>query len=246
MVYRLQGNESLQIQIAQSSSKTCYASYYVPVAAKQAVMGQSQSSKVGDVGKKKKKRTKFRGRLTEIRDIERMKHHFMTKGKLPPMSNNGDDDEDYEDDEAVGTEKDKSKRPVSFSLFHEAKRVLKQVVFEFGSGDRYLEVSYGKKISYIEATERLLQYLHDNGLDGAVTVIWSKKLACSALMVAKGHSKRPENRRYVLYIKDSEDNPYLREKGIYCLINHEVFTHYVCQNWFSFLFFFGFYSNFAN
>jgi len=38
---------------------------------------------------------------------------------------------------------------------------------------------------------------------------------------------RPEARKHTLIIKNSADNFYLRERGITCLANHEIGTHYV-------------------
>lgn len=39
--------------------------------------------------------------------------------------------------------------------------------------------------------------------------------------------RRPEARKYSMWIKDSKDNNFLREKGIRCLSDHEIGTHFV-------------------
>lgn len=38
---------------------------------------------------------------------------------------------------------------------------------------------------------------------------------------------RPESRRYTLLIKSSSENNFVRERGIECLADHEIGTHYV-------------------
>lgn len=39
--------------------------------------------------------------------------------------------------------------------------------------------------------------------------------------------KRPEDRKYSMWIKDSKDNHFLRERGMRCLADHEIGTHFV-------------------
>lgn len=39
--------------------------------------------------------------------------------------------------------------------------------------------------------------------------------------------RRPEARRYSMWIKDAKDNNFLRERGIRCLSDHEIGTHFV-------------------
>ena len=40
-------------------------------------------------------------------------------------------------------------------------------------------------------------------------------------------ANRPEARKYTLIIKNCTENQMLRERGIYCLANHEIGTHFV-------------------
>ena len=42
--------------------------------------------------------------------------------------------------------------------------------------------------------------------------------------------RRPEARRYSMWLKDSKDNNFIRETGMRCLMDHEVGTHYVSFN----------------
>ena len=55
-------------------------------------------------------------------------------------------------------------------------------------------------------------------------------LLCSGRMMWQGpHVKyrRPEDRKYSMWIKDSKDNHFLRERGMRCLADHEIGTHFV-------------------
>ena len=39
--------------------------------------------------------------------------------------------------------------------------------------------------------------------------------------------KRPEDRKYSMWIKDAKDNNFIREYGMRCLADHEIGTHFV-------------------
>ena len=39
--------------------------------------------------------------------------------------------------------------------------------------------------------------------------------------------KRPEDRKYSMWIKDAKDNNFIRERGMRCLADHEIGTHFV-------------------
>ena len=45
--------------------------------------------------------------------------------------------------------------------------------------------------------------------------------------MTRGPPNHPEKRNYTMVIRDDPNMPYLREKGIIALANHEVGTHFV-------------------
>ncbi|CAC5395866.1 unnamed protein product [Mytilus coruscus] len=168
-------------------------------------------------------------------NLEEQKERFLKFGKLPKFVLKGSEDE-------IENLFNKARNQIRFDLFGEAEYILKTVKEKYGDGDNYLAAQFGDKITKEEATEILEQYLRENNLDGAMSIVWCADLASSARMMWIGpHCKhnRPEARNYSFWIKNSTDNNFLREQGIRCLADHEIGTHFVrayndgFQPWFS-------------
>ncbi|VDI15443.1 uncharacterized protein [Mytilus edulis] len=155
-------------------------------------------------------------------NLEEQKERFLKFGKLPKFVLKGSEDE-------IENLFNKARNQIRFDLFGEAEYILKTVKEKYGDGDNYLAAQFGDKITKEEATQILEQYLRDNNLDGAMSIVWCADLASSARMMWIGpHCKhnRPEARNYSFWIKNSTDNNFLREQGIRCLADHEIGTHF--------------------
>ncbi|CAC5395865.1 unnamed protein product [Mytilus coruscus] len=168
-------------------------------------------------------------------NLEEQKERFLKFGKLPKFVLKGSEDE-------IENLFNKARNQIRFDLFGEAEYILKTVKEKYGDGDNYLAAQFGDKITKEEATEILEQYLRENNLDGAMSIVWCADLASSARMMWIGpHCKhnRPEARNYSFWIKNSTDNNFLREQGIRCLADHEIGTHFLrssnegVQPWYS-------------
>ncbi|VDI15440.1 Hypothetical predicted protein [Mytilus galloprovincialis] len=156
-------------------------------------------------------------------NLEEQKERFLKFGKLPKFVLKGSEDE-------IENLFNKARNQIRFDLFGEAEYILKTVKEKYGDGDNYLAAQFGDKITKEEATQILEQYLRDNNLDGAMSIVWCADLASSARMMWIGpHCKhnRPEARNYSFWIKNSTDNNFLREQGIRCLADHEIGTHFL-------------------
>ncbi|XP_059170391.1 putative tyrosine carboxypeptidase MATCAP2 isoform X2 [Physella acuta] len=136
----------------------------------------------------------------------------------------------------------KAKNKIRFDLLSEAEYILEHVRNQYGDGENYLEHAYGPRINTEEATPLLLQYIEENALSESLKIHWCDNLACSAKMVWRGpvvNANRPERRKYSLWINSSDENNYMRESGICCLMDHEIGTHFFrmfndgLQPWFS-------------
>ncbi|CAL1540294.1 unnamed protein product, partial [Lymnaea stagnalis] len=136
----------------------------------------------------------------------------------------------------------KMKNQIRFDLLASAEYILEHVRDKYGDGERYLEHAYGPRITAEEATPMLLEYIEENSLTQSLKIHWCDNLACSAKMVWKGplvNANRPERRKYSLWINASDENNYMRESGIRCLMDHEIGTHFFrmfndgFQPWFS-------------
>ncbi|XP_071485128.1 uncharacterized protein [Diadema antillarum] len=118
---------------------------------------------------------------------------------------------------------------IEFDLLSAATHILEKVRHKYGTSNLCVEQMYGERITRETASQQLSHYLQQNGADGHITIGWARDLACSAKMVWCGPStkaNRPEARKYSLWLKDSSENLFLREKGIICLANHEIGTHF--------------------
>lgn len=136
----------------------------------------------------------------------------------------------------------KTKNQIRFDLQSEAEYILEHVRNEYGDGEFFLEHAFGSRITKEQATPVVLEYLNENSLSESLKIHWCDNLACSAKMVWKGpvlNANRPELRKYSLWINWSDENNYMRESGIKCLMDHEIGTHFFrlindgFQPWFS-------------
>ncbi|XP_061193551.1 uncharacterized protein LOC133201768 isoform X1 [Saccostrea echinata] len=155
-------------------------------------------------------------------NLEEQKERFLKHGRLPKFVLKGSEEE-------IENLYNKASNQIRFELFGEAEHILKVVKEKYGDGHDYLEAMHGKKITKDEANNILLEYLKENKLDGAMSIIWCTNLASSAKMMWVGpHAKynKPEARSYSFWIKNTEDNNFLREWGIRCLADHEIGTHF--------------------
>ncbi|CAH8867828.1 unnamed protein product [Trichobilharzia szidati] len=118
---------------------------------------------------------------------------------------------------------------ITFTLFREATRILDTVCRKFKSIDNFVEQSFGPRISVEEATQKITEYIKEANLPTNLEVIWCEDLIGSALMCSTGIDKNgniPRHRKFTMLLKTNEENTYLRERGIMCLMDHELGTHY--------------------
>ncbi|XP_038049335.1 uncharacterized protein KIAA0895-like [Patiria miniata] len=177
---------------------------------------------------------KYRSKMDPL-DLEEHKHEFLHHGHVSKFQFKTDF-ENMQDTPCI------KQGVIKCDLLAEASRILENVNEKFGCGDQYIEQTYGTRINAEEASSLLVKYLEDTGSEGMMTISWSKDLSCSGQMSWRGPCLRynkPEARKYSMWIKNSEDNVYLREHGIHCLANHEIATHFYrslndgLQPWFS-------------
>ncbi|RUS72668.1 hypothetical protein EGW08_019564 [Elysia chlorotica] len=122
----------------------------------------------------------------------------------------------------------KTKNQIRFDLQGEAEYILEYVRDQYGDGELFLEHAFGSKITKEEATPMVLEYINENSLSESLRIHWCDNLACSAKMVWRGpvvNANKPELRKYSLWINWSDENNYMRESGIKCLMDHEIGTH---------------------
>ncbi|XP_025097973.1 uncharacterized protein KIAA0895-like isoform X2 [Pomacea canaliculata] len=131
---------------------------------------------------------------------------------------------------------------IRFDLLGEAEFILNKVKQHYGNGERFLNHMFGPYISQEQANNILMDYIRENSLQESLNVYWSNNMTCSARMVWSGYRmklNRPEFRRYALWINGSNENPFLRTKGMLCLLDHEIGTHFLrtyndgLQPWYS-------------
>ncbi|BFZ25265.1 hypothetical protein BsWGS_28304 [Bradybaena similaris] len=167
-------------------------------------------------------------------NLAEAKERFFYMGQTPQFQ--------LQDPSKLTEAAEKAKNQIRFDLQGEAIHILEQVLKEYGDGEIYLEHAFGPRITKEAATPMLLEYISENSLTESLTVHWCDNLACSAKMMWKGpvmNCNRPELRKYSLWINGSEDNNYMRESGIKCLMDHEIGTHFFrmindgLQPWFS-------------
>ncbi|KAL4232574.1 hypothetical protein ACF0H5_007264 [Mactra antiquata] len=155
-------------------------------------------------------------------NLEDQKQKFLTLGKTPELQYRGTEDE-------LEEIYSKPRSEIRFDLLGEALHILKMVKEKYGDAENYYTEMYGDRITKEEATDIIVDYLKENHLDGQMSIIWCTDLPCSGRMMWQGpHVKyrRPEARKYSMWIKDAKDNNFLRECGIRCLSDHEIGTHF--------------------
>lgn len=169
-----------------------------------------------------------------INNLKEEKENFLKFGKVPKFKFAGSVD-------WLGPA-NKKKTEIRFDFLPEARYILERVRDIFGSGDVFLDLAFGKRISPGQASHTVLQYLKSHGLDGSLNVIWASDLNGSGKMFWQGPSvryNRPEARKFTLWLKQSSENVYLREHGINSLMDHEIGTHFLratndgLQPWYS-------------
>lgn len=168
-----------------------------------------------------------------INNLKEEKENFLKFGKVPRFKFAGSVD-------WLGANNPKTE--IRFDFLPEARYILERVRDLFGSGDVFLDVAFGQRISPGQASQTVLQYLKSHGLDGSLSVVWASDLNASGKMFWQGPSvryNRPEARKFTLWLKQSTENVYLREHGIQSLMDHEIGTHFLratndgLQPWYS-------------
>ncbi|ESO89113.1 hypothetical protein LOTGIDRAFT_183090, partial [Lottia gigantea] len=155
-------------------------------------------------------------------NLQEQKEKFLKHGHTPNFVHNTDSAHLQELTSSV-------KGQIRFEYLGEAEHILKLVKEKYGNGDNFLLECYGKRINQEEAQVILTKYLEENLLNESLTVIWCKNLGCSAKMMWTGptvKTNKPEARRYTLWLNNSDENPYIREHGLECLLDHEIGTHF--------------------
>ncbi|XP_071956157.1 microtubule-associated tyrosine carboxypeptidase 1-like [Antedon mediterranea] len=172
---------------------------------------------------------RFKSKLDPINHLE-LRDNFLERGQIPQF-------------QICASHNQKARHiDIKFDLLPEAVAVLEKVCSMFGSGDVFLNKTFGDKITVDEATDKVKGYLYENNCNNQVKICWSKDLLCSGKMCWHGpciQANRPEARTFNLLLQNSKENMFLREHGIVCLADHEIGTHYLrmyndgLQPWFS-------------
>lgn len=145
------------------------------------------------------------------------KENFMNHGKLP----------DFSQLENKKPNHHKGKGQIRFELFPLARKVLESVREQYVNGDLFMYEAFGPQISKEKASAALRKYLDADPILSTIKVVWSQDITSSAVMITRGPPNQPEKRNYTMVIRDDPNMPYLRERGIIALANHEVGTHFV-------------------
>ena len=104
-------------------------------------------------------------------NIEEQKEKFLQWGKTPEFVHRGSEEELEEIYQ-------KPKSEIRFDLLGEAISILKTVKSKYGDAENYYSEMYGERVSKDEATDIIVDYLKENHLDGAMSVIWCTDLPC--------------------------------------------------------------------
>ena len=104
-------------------------------------------------------------------NIEEQKEKFLQWGKTPEFVHRGSEEELEEIYQ-------KPKSEIRFDLLGEAIFILKTVKSKYGDAENYYHEMYGERVSKDEATDIIVDYLKENHLDGAMSVIWCTDLPC--------------------------------------------------------------------
>ncbi len=116
-----------------------------------------------------------------------------------------------------------------FHYFLKAKHILEMVKSKFPEGlsDHYYEAHFGPKVSNKEVIDIIGDYLKNNKIQGNFSVNFAPGQTCSGRISTYTISKsEPETRTFAMWVNNAADNQYIRKKGMNCLLDHEVGTHY--------------------
>lgn len=167
-------------------------------------------------------------------NLAEAKEKFLKSGKTPQFQ--------IQDKSKLAELAGRTKNKIRFNLLGEAEYILEKVKEEYGEAEYFLEHMFGVRIEKEEATPMVLAYIDENSLSESIKINWCDNMPCSAKMVWTGptvNANRPELRKYSLWINSSDENNYMREIGIKCLMDHELGTHFFrmvndgFQPWFS-------------
>ena len=112
-------------------------------------------------------------------NLEEQKEKFLEYGKTPEFVHRGTEDELEEIYQ-------KPRSEIRFELLGEAIHILKTVKSKYGDAENYYQEMYGERVSKDEATDIIVDYLKENHLDGAMSVIWCTDLPCRFGISCKG------------------------------------------------------------
>jgi hypothetical protein len=115
-----------------------------------------------------------------------------------------------------------------YDHFFKAKHILDMICEKYPRGVyAYYESNFGKKVNSEQCVKLVGKYLSRNQIDGEIKINFAPGLTCSGRILHYGmKNNRPETRKFVVWINKDKDNQFLREKGIVCLLDHELGTHY--------------------
>ena len=121
-----------------------------------------------------------------------------------------------------------NKNKAKYDHFFKAKHILDTIKNKYPNGVySYYEANFGKRIKGDECLEIIGQYLADNKIDGEISINFAPGLTCAGRIYYHSMiNNRPETRKFVIWISNDADNQFLREKGLICLCDHEMGTHY--------------------
>lgn len=71
---------------------------------------------------------------------------------------------------------------IKHDLLPQATWILEKVKEKYGTGEGYLLHTYGQRIDSEQASEVLKGYMVENGVDGMMSVAWSKDLSCRLVL----------------------------------------------------------------
>ena len=122
----------------------------------------------------------------------------------------------------------KNQSRARYDHFFKAKNILDMINIKFPKGViSYYEANFGKKIDSEDCVSLIGKYLKTNDIDGEIKINFAPGLTCSGRIGYHGmENNDPSTRQYVVWINHDKDNQFLREKGMVCLCDHELGTHY--------------------
>ncbi len=122
-----------------------------------------------------------------------------------------------------------NKNKASYEHFFKAKNILDSIKKKFPKGVySYYEAKFGRRLKNSnECVELVGNYLSENRVDGELSINFAPGLTCAGRIYHHSmQNNRPETRKFVVWISNDIDNQFLREKGLICLCDHEIGTHF--------------------